>query len=574
MGRARTGVFSAVAVLAVAVTARLVVPRLGDEPAPVEPAPELVPNKVVVLPFETRIDDPGLANLGELAAGQVAEAIQRLELVEPVSFNSAQEFAAEAARGGVADVTRTVAERTNAALAVTGTVFGVGDSVRFQLDIKDVAEDVSLQPVVGMAPRDRPMEAIGELGQRVAGGFFFELTPNAEYRQSFPVAPLLEAARLSERAFEADDRGDLEESIELLLQAYDTDTTFVVAVVWAGSAARRLGDEARADSLGRFAEERQDLLPAYQRNTIRANQARMERDWEELLRVTRENHRLDSLDFPAVAHAGAALYLNRPEEAINALEAWDPYRQDMSPLRRFYWINLCGAYHILGDHEQELREALDARREFPDRIGVLEVEIHARAALGQVEEVFRLLDEALVSFPDAPEAAFFQAGLELRAHGHPEAAREAFERGIQWLRERPAEEANRKGNRWYLGFLLNRAGHWEESHAMIHALAEEYPENTMYLGYEGATAARMGDTAAAREISARLAEMEGPDPDPEYFMQRARLAALLGEPDEAMRLIRRAFLAGMAYSLALHRDPELESLRDREDWKELMRPEG
>jgi hypothetical protein len=84
----------------------------------------------------------------------------------------------------------------------------------------------------------------------------------------------------------------------------------------------------------------------------------------------------------------------------------------------------------------------------------------------------------------------------------------------------------------------------------------------------------MGDTAAAREISARLAEMEGPDPDPEYFMQRARLATLLGEPDEAMRLIRRAFLAGMAYSLALHRDPELESLRDREDWRRLMRPKG
>ncbi len=573
MGRARGVVYAAVAALALAGAALLVIPRLGEGPTSVESAPELVSNRVVVLPFENRLDDSDLAYLGDQAASQVAEAIQRLELVEPVSFNSAQEFAAEAAREGVADVTRIVAERTNAALAVTGTLFGVDDSVQFQLDIIDVAQGVSLQPVVGMAARDRPMDAIGVLGQRVAGGLFFELTRTAEYRQSFPVAPLLEAARLSKEAFEADDRGDLDEAIELHLQAYDTDTTFVVAVVWAGGAARRFGDLAKADSLGRHAEERQHLLPAYQRNSIRAERARMERDWEELLRVTRENHGLDSLDYPAIAHAGAALYLNRPEEAIEALEVWDPYREEMGPLRRFYWRNLCEAYHMLGDHELELREAQDGRRVFPDRVDVLSLEIQAQAALGQVDEVFRLLDEALLSFPNAHEAAF-AAGLELGAHGFPEAATEAFGRGVDWLRQRPADEATSAMHRWLLGFMLNRAGQWEESRAMIHALAAEYPENTLYLGYEGATAARMGDTAGAREISIRLAGMERPDPDPDYFMQRARLAALLGEPDEAMRLIRTAFSVGMPHSIILHRDPELESLRDRDDWQEFMRPKG
>jgi len=575
MGRARATVGAAMVVLVVAAAAISVVPHLREAPPAVDPAPELAPDRVVVLPFETRVSDPDLATLGELAAGQVAEAIQRLELVVPVSFNQAREYSAEAARDGSADVTRAVAERTNAALAVTGTVFGVGDSVRFQLDVIDVAGGVSLQPVVALGSRGSPAGAIHELGQRVAGALLYELEPFLVYgRQSFPIPPLLEAARLSKRALDADDRGKLEEALDLYHQAYQADTTFVVSVVWAATVARRLGDSPRADSLERYAQERRQLLPEYFRLYLRASRARREGDLEERLLANRGMHRLDSLGSSLIGHAAAALALNRPLEALAALEGWDPYREEMGLYRRYYWTERCKAHHVFGDHQRELTEAREARSVFPDRVDVLILELQARAALGQEAEVSRLLDEAPSLEGDAFDA-FLIAGEELRAHGHPEAARAAFESGIAWLRGRPAEEAKQPSHRLALAELLYKAERWDEAYAAHRSLAAEWPENFQIEGWLGRSAARAGDTATARTIQGRFAEMELAEPS-EYarYLQLSLLFADLGQPDEAMRVLREAFSHGFQYQLWIHRQMDLESLHDREDWKELMRPRG
>ena len=68
--------------------------------------------------------------------------------------------------------------------------------------------------------------------------------------------------------------------------------------------------------------------------------------------------------------------------------------------------------------------------------------------------------------------------------------------------------------------------------------------------------------------------MPWPEHAYEQHHVRAHLAALLGQPDEAMRLLRQAFSRGMPFNFWLHRQMDLESLRQRENYQELMRPKG
>jgi hypothetical protein len=53
---------------------------------------------------------------------------------------------------------------------------------------------------------------------------------------------------------------------------------------------------------------------------------------------------------------------------------------------------------------------------------------------------------------------------------------------------------------------------------------------------------------------------------------RARLAALAGDRERAVALVRRAFELGLRYRMFLHLDPDFESLREYPPYRELIRP--
>ncbi len=567
MGRARTAVFAVSVVLALAVVAVLVFPSLGDE------GPELVPNRVVVLPFENRIDDPSLADLGDLAASMVGEAIQQMELVIPVSVDVSRQYAEAAATEGSAGVTLMVGERTGAALAVVGTIFGIGDSIRYQLDVIDVAAEESLQKVVVTGSLDRPLETIGLLGERVAGALALRVDPYFSFEvERLPASPALEAYRSFKAGFEAADRRDWAEALEFQRAAYDLDTTFAWPLPYAGTAALNLGNRPLADSLYRLADLRRDFLSRSGQLSLDHGVAIMNNDRQAALRATREMAELNPLGFAPIPYAFEALRAARPLEAIEALRGYDPPREWISEgqVTSLYLVLRCQAYHMLGEHEQELVEARRARELVPNNLGMLILEIQARAALHQVEEVMDLLEQAPALSPNPLQAAEV-AGMELWAHGHPDEAQAAFERGIQWSQDRLQGEEDRFMSAW----LRYNAGRWEESHALFRALNTEQPENLFVLGLVGRSAAHMGDTATAREISRQIAGTPWPEHEYHHLMNLAFLAAVLGEPDEAMRLFRESIARGDPNrSLSYHRQLDLESLYQREDWQELMGPKG
>ncbi len=389
--------------------------------------------------------------------------------------------------------------------------------------------------------------------------------------QSLPSPPLLEAFREYRLGFKAYDTGrGIEEGLSHLLHAYDLDTTFVLPLVLGSHWAWYVWDDAKADSLTRFVEARRHLLDRRSQFELDYRSAnRRGPDRQAALRAAREMARLDPMGYSPINYSNAARWANLPREAIEALQTYDPSLEWRRDEAVDYWYALGISQHMLGEHEQELVSVRQGRERYPKALDMFEMEIQALAALHRPDEVMGLLDQAPALFPDPTEAARV-AGQELRAHGHAEAAVAAFQRGIEWFNTQPSEEVDREE----LALTLYCSERWGEANALFRVLASERPEDLGLLGWVGRSAARMGDTAAAREISEQIAEMPRPEQNYRHLEGRAYIAALLGQPDEAMRLLREAESRGMAFTLSLHREMDLESLHQREDFQEFIRPKG
>jgi tetratricopeptide (TPR) repeat protein len=135
---------------------------------------------------------------------------------------------------------------------------------------------------------------------------------------------------------------------------------------------------------------------------------------------------------------------------------------------------------------------------------------------------------------------------------------------------------------------LYRAERWGDALRLYKELAEEYPENTEYLAGLGRLAARRGDREDALRISEELRSVERPHLDPIHALERARIAALLGNREEAMTLLQQAIDQGvncdrrhpmvgdrlLGHQVHPHRDIDFESLRDYPPFQEFLRPKG
>ena len=121
--------------------------------------------------------------------------------------------------------------------------------------------------------------------------------------------------------------------------------------------------------------------------------------------------------------------------------------------------------------------------------------------------------------------------------------------------------------------LGDLAEEWAEAGSITAALIKEQPGNSAYLGLAGAIAARMGDSASAMKQAAALSRLAS-EPDGIVELARAQLAAVLGQRERAVELLRDAFARGLSMSTALHRQMDFESLRGFAPFDELMRPKG
>lgn len=131
---------------------------------------------------------------------------------------------------------------------------------------------------------------------------------------------------------------------------------------------------------------------------------------------------------------------------------------------------------------------------------------------------------------------------------------------------------------YYYGLNLYAAGRLSEAESHFEALAAQTPEVGNYLGMLGVLAAARGDEGRARWISNELAtrahQAEVPFEIAWLTLYRARIAALMGRPGEAVQLLREALLNGLAYGAWIHIRMEAGLLDGYRPYAELLDPKG
>jgi tetratricopeptide (TPR) repeat protein len=359
---------------------------------------------------------------------------------------------------------------------------------------------------------------------------------------------------------------NFEDAIARFYRAAELDTSLMPsAYLGAAWSYMMLGRPAQADSLVEIVEQRRDrLAPRDLQGLDLLVSGFLRGDRAAALRVARQ---LGGIDL-----AVHALNHNHPQETIQALEGIGPGWSE-------YWFFLTAAYHMLGNHEGELAAARRARQSDPDRLSHVYEEVQALAALGRVEEVGERIDEALTLPPEptwGEHAIVMSAGaIELRAHGNRTASLQVAEREIDWLNARPAEQATTPSHRFQLARAYYRAERWEEARVLYEELAGEFPDVTNYQGALGTLAARRGDREEALSISEALVGTVGPYEFGVASYWQANIAALLGERERAISLLRDAFAKGFSYNqYNPHADIDFEPLWDYPPFQEIVRPKG
>jgi predicted Zn-dependent protease len=209
-----------------------------------------------------------------------------------------------------------------------------------------------------------------------------------------------------------------------------------------------------------------------------------------------------------------------------------------------------------------------------------------------VDELNGLLDEVIALTPQGAQTPWpplwqmTEAAMELRAHGHIDASTAVLDRVRNRLETHPGA-AKHPWTPPHLATVSYLSEQWDEAQQRFTALAEESPDDVNYRGYLGVLAARRDDRREAARISAWLRDLDQPYLYGINTLWRARIAALLGEPDEATALLQAAFEQGLTHygtgpfywqSRAdvawLHRDMDLEPLRSHPPFLELARPRG
>jgi tetratricopeptide (TPR) repeat protein len=346
--------------------------------------------------------------------------------------------------------------------------------------------------------------------------------------------------------------------------------------------------QADADSLLRLADGYRDRMSEAWRLYLQASHDFVAGP-EAWLRTER---RLAELGPWFTIYAGmAAFEAYRPREALEHFARVDTANLGV-PESRWYWEVSAEAHHMLRHYEEELEVARAARRERPENLLLMDTHLRPLAALGRIDALTALLDTVFALPVERRASGSFwppdlrarRAAEELRAHGYRDAARQVLQRTVDWLETRPAGEARQFARLasyypYALAECLYKLERWEEARTVYEELlAEGGPDDTRVLAGLGAIAARLGNAERARAISEQLAGMPGGQP-----LGRAKIAALLGQREEAVRLLREALRhdargginrAWGMYVLRRHQEMDLESLRGYPPFELFMRPRG
>jgi serine/threonine protein kinase/tetratricopeptide (TPR) repeat protein len=538
-------------------------------------ASNLDPKLVAVAVFENKTGDPKLDNIGSLAAERVLQGLTQIGQFPVAPMPSAEALSASS-KGQ--DRLHALAEATKAGKIVHGDYYLQGDTIQFHAWVEDIVAKkniLAFEPASGSV-KD-PAAALEPLRLKLMGGLAGVFDPDV--RDTFSMLkepPNFEAYREYIEGAKLFSRGEYPKAIEHLLRAAEHDPNLRMALARAAVAYSNQGQYAKADELAQKVEKSRADLSSGERILLDWLQGVLHGDLEIQLRSARQ--------LGMISKSRTWTYLigldgtrnNYPLEALDALARYDPYNEAGKDWSPHYWGVLATAHHMLGNYKQELKEVHRGRKQFPENVSMLVNEVDAVAALGRIKELQKLFEESKSLPPSSsysPGYIMLDAGRELRAHGYKEDSIRVLNQALPWFETRPSEEKSSVRNRHDEARTLYILGKWDEAKALFEGLHSQVPDNIDYFGYLGAIAVQMGNKERALKISKELEDEKRPYlfGNPTYW--RARIAALLGDKEGAVNLLRQAIKQGYTYS-NIHPTEDFESLADYPPYVQLMKPKG
>jgi serine/threonine-protein kinase len=529
--------------------------------------PTIDPLRVDVVAWTNRTGNHSFDRLGLVAAQRLVDAIHRSGIVKNARIY-------EPSSG------------TRAGILVTGEFDRTAGEIHARVLISDVRRGGtawSLTPIV--VPFPAPEQAVDSVRPHVLGAL--SVLQDASDALLFPLAtapPTIDAYQEFLEGVKLQSEGRIVDALNRYRWAAGIDSSFTWALVHGAMVSLswyRADMRPQTDSLlATLSVTRRRLTPLQSHLFDYMTAARAE-DWVGAYRAMQGAAALASRQY-TFNFARLALDANRPRESADAL-----MRSGMDSIYRYniqgYWRTLTYALHLLDRHDVELANARRARRLDPKSASGLVFELRALTALGRLAEVSAGLDTVFALSRDGwltPAYAAVWVSSELRAHGYNDLAATAVQRAIAWYRSRPADErASQEWREWFAETLY-LAGNWTAADTAFKSLLHQfpasfgYPDNAYYLGRIGAIAAHRGDELTAKQMSKKLIATDRYQsrPGQESRLYRARIAALLGDRDEAMRLLTAAY--GPSGGIELHEDADFEGMKSYPPFREFVRPKG
>lgn len=535
----------------------------------------LSPRRIVVAPLTNRTGSPSLDGVGQIAADWITGGLQRTGLADVVPAETAIEAARSIGRRASGDPIRALAEETGAGTVVTGAYYRQGDRLLLRVQVSDAVAGTLLgAPEDASADLADPVGGIVELRNRLMGWFGLHFDDRIKGHERADETPPTYPAYLAFGEGMAEyiaTRNDA--AVPLFLRAYQLDSTFVLALLYASIGLTNLGQFERADSVLQTIGAARDRLSDYHRAWLDSRVAFLRGNNDAVLAAIRRAALLAPQSKAGFNQALAAFQAGSLAEAEAALEDLSP---DRGPMRGFlpYWDLKAAVAHARGDFDRELRVGRESVRRFPGRLTALVGVVRGLAASGEVRELRQTLRDAQ-QLPPEPVGGYHlnygdliaEAAAELAAHGHQPESGAFHENALAWYsatRDLPAGREDRAR----MTYALSR---WTEAGLLADSLLAVDPGSLEIRGLRALIAARLGQRAVAGRIATELAADRHPYQFGLSTLYRARIAAVLGEPDSSLALLRQALGEGKDYDLWLHRDPDFASLRRSESYQVIVR---
>jgi tetratricopeptide (TPR) repeat protein len=519
-------------------------------------------NRIVVGILENQTGNPSLNHVGRMASDWITQGIMESGIATVVKASSIKSDHSSS------KLLETLAIEVKASIIVSGVYYLQEENIQYHVQVTDAKNSEILYAIDPInSPQENPMDSIEELRQRILGALkIISDSPAYLKRMWVRQLPTYDAVTELYEGWDLFTKGEYRSAIEYFYKAYKLDTTFIEPLFGAALGYVNLNEYDQADSLQIILRQNSEKLTIFLRRRLDWLSAEIKGDEVGELRASRKLAKNDMSFF--YQHGLDALQNNFPYETIKVYANMDPAGLVWEGWFA-YWGNLTKAYHILGNHEQELKEAQRGCKQYPELLSTLWYEVRALAALGKIEELNKRIDESL-NLPSqnrwSKGEIMYLAAAELRTHGYKKAAHKICKRSINWFKSRPSGDF-----RYDLVKVCYIDEKWDEAFKLVKVLEQEEPDNINYIGYLGTIATRKGNHEEAKRISKKLQEIDQSYVFGSDTYWQARIASILGDKERALILLREAISQGVSYA-RLHADMDLEPMLDYPPYQEFIKP--